>query len=90
MATKSRTADIARSASGVDIGFPYKAGHVCYFERFADGHIESVDKRKPWGDRMERLRSGSSTLFGAWPGEWRTDLFVIDDLDEVEKELFRR
>ncbi|MFF3588380.1 hypothetical protein ACFYYI_14595 [Streptomyces sp. NPDC002387] len=29
--------------------------------------------------------AGTSRLFAVWPGEWSSDLFVIDDLDEFAK-----
>lgn len=33
----------------------------------------------------ERARSGESRIFAVWPGQWRSDLFIIDDLDEYAK-----
>ncbi|MFG3195241.1 hypothetical protein ACGFYT_03830 [Streptomyces sp. NPDC048208] len=29
--------------------------------------------------------AGTSRLFAVWPGQWSSDLFVIDDLDEYAK-----
>ena len=35
-------------------------------------------------DKIEgyvHAQSGISKLFAVWPGQWRSDLFIIDDLE---------
>ncbi|MEE0731414.1 MAG: hypothetical protein UCJ19_12765 [Oscillospiraceae bacterium] len=29
----------------------------------------------------ERARAGSTKIYAVWPGNWSSDLFLIDDLD---------
>lgn len=79
-------ADIAQLASQVESGFPYANKRICYFERFADGHIEVAwlqhnGDREAFEARVDRARAQESTIFAAWPGEWKTALFIVDDLD---------
>ncbi|MDT0438999.1 MULTISPECIES: hypothetical protein [Streptomyces] len=33
----------------------------------------------------ERAVAGKSRLFAVWPGQWSSDLFEVDDLDEFAK-----
>jgi hypothetical protein len=70
-----------RSAAAVGRGFPYTAKTLCYIEVAKDGTVShGVD-----AGTYERARSGESRLFAVWPGSWRSDLFVIDDLDEYAR-----
>lgn len=32
-----------------------------------------------------RAKCGESQLVAVWPGNWRSDLFLIDDMDEFAK-----
>ncbi|WP_325041453.1 hypothetical protein [Kribbella sp.] len=34
-----------------------------------------------------RVRSGASRLYAVWPGKYRSDLFLIDDIDEYERAI---
>ena len=34
---------------------------------------------------VARVRSGETKLYAVWPGEWSSDLFLVDDIDEFEK-----
>ncbi|MFJ2213161.1 hypothetical protein ACIQVO_26480 [Streptomyces sp. NPDC101062] len=71
-----------RSAAAVGRDFPYTAKTLCYIEVAKDGTVSShgVD-----ANTYERARRGESRLFAVWPGSWRSDLFVIDDLDECAR-----
>jgi hypothetical protein len=70
-----------RSAAAVGRDFPYTAKTLCYIEVAKDGTVShGVDT-----GTYERARSGESQLFAVWPGSWRSDLFVIDDLGEYAR-----
>jgi hypothetical protein len=53
--------------------FPYASRAVCYFH-VVNGVPEQVSGKTAL---REALADGLR-LFAAWPGQWRTDLFVID------------
>ncbi len=72
--------------------FPYGMSTICYFEVDKHGNISQV----PHGNKSERLIAleayqraidGTTTLYAVWPGNWRSDLFIIDDLDAFAKAL---
>lgn len=59
---------------------------LCYFE-LRGGEVIKPQGRNAVRDAVRRAHSGESLLFCAWPGQWRTDLFVIDDLENAAKAL---
>lgn len=70
--------------------FPYKISTVCYFEVFKDGSVDQiyVDGKQYAQDALkvcDRVISGESVLYAVWPGQWHSDIFIIDDI-----ELFRQ
>jgi len=70
-----------RSAAAAGQDFPYTAGTTCYIEVHEDGRVTHGDSKGAY----ERAVAGKSRLFAVWPGQWSSDLFVIDDLDEYAK-----
>lgn len=60
--------------------FPYTSKKVCYIEVF---HDNSVKKVSPSLSEIEpaynNLINDKSTLYAVWPGNFQSDLFVIDD-----------
>jgi len=74
-----------RKASGVE-NFPYRSSVNCYIEVSPDGIVRNIAHRNK-SDINEvkaaytRVCNRESRLFCAWPGNYRTDLFEIDDLD---------
>ena len=60
--------------------FPYTSKTVCYIEVFPDGSVKqvspSVSEIEP---AYNNLISNKSTLYAVWPGNYRSDLFIIDD-----------
>lgn len=66
--------------------FPYRMKTVCYFEVFPDGKIEQLQTAGEKLDAYCRAKDGESNIYAVWPGQWRSDLFTIDDLDAFEKE----
>ena len=68
-----------RSVADLEDGeFPFDSNRVCYFE-IVDGEPRQVPQYI--GDRrrcIKRARAGEAKVFAVWPGEWRSDLFVLD------------
>lgn len=66
--------------------FPYTGDMVCYIEVGKDGSVSQMHHKNK-SDRPEvfaayqRVVHGDSTLYAVWPGKWRSDLFLIDDLE---------
>lgn len=80
-----------RKASKVKEGdgykeFPYSGKSVCFIEQTPDGKIDQVHT---YVDDMRavyyRVKYEGSKLYAAWPGNWRTDLFEIDDIEAYGK-----
>lgn len=66
--------------------FPYDSKEVCFIEQTSKGKIDQVpnyvnDKRAVY----YRVKYEGSKLYAAWPGEWQTDLFEIDDIEAYGK-----
>lgn len=72
-----------RSTSEVGEEFPYTSGTTCVIEVHSDGTVTQGGGAEAY----KRALAGTSRLFAAWPGQWRTDLFAIDDLDEYARAL---
>ncbi|MFE1319661.1 hypothetical protein [Kitasatospora phosalacinea] len=70
-----------RSAAAAGRDFPYTSRTTCYIEISEGGTVShGIDS-----GTYERARSGKSSLYAVWPGEWSSHLFVIDDLDEYAR-----
>lgn len=72
-----------RSAADVGKDFPYRSPTTCFIEVHHDGKVTQGGGREAY----DRARSGQSRLFAVWPGQWRSDLFSIDNLDEYARAL---
>ncbi|MCP2321027.1 hypothetical protein APR12_006417 [Nocardia amikacinitolerans] len=68
-----------RSSAELGNDFPYTSQTVCYIEVGEDGTVSHGVNIDSWS----RAKGGKSRLFAVWPGQWRSDLFVIDDLDRM-------
>lgn len=74
-----------KSAKEVEV-FPYTSKLLCYFEVGTNGqvsqvpHINKSDREKLQA-AYKRAVNREVTLYAVWPGNWRSDLFIIDDLD---------
>ncbi|MBV8933657.1 MAG: hypothetical protein JOZ47_04185 [Kutzneria sp.] len=68
-----------RNAASAD--FPYTLSTVCYIEVSSGGTVTFGRDAGTY----ERARSGASRLYAVWPGQYRSDLFVIDDLDDYAR-----
>ena len=62
--------------------FPYGSSTVCYMELTKDGNIKQLMTRESKGEALRNANAGDSKILAVWPGRWRSDLFIIDDLDE--------
>ena len=80
--------------------FPYRMRTVCYFEVFNDGNLAQLTDEYSRIEAYFRATKGETKICAVWPGPWRSDLFIIDDLeafadeqnllDSYEKSLKRR
>ena len=66
--------------------FPYKMSTVCYFEVYKDGKVCQIPHKNKSDlngvrEAYERVSKGITTLYAVWPGNWSSDLFIIDDLE---------
>lgn len=59
---------------------------VCYIELRA-GELLWMKTRGETREAVTRALSGQSTLYAAWPGQWKTDLFLVDDVDKLAKAI---
>lgn len=66
--------------------FPYRSKLVCYMELSNDGNIKQLSTRNEKLRAYINAKAGTSKIFAVWPGQWRSDLFIIDDLDSFADE----
>ena len=64
-------------------GFPYRDRTVCFIEVDRVGEVSSP----PEDGVSARVRAGESRLYAVWPGKYRSDLFLVDDIDEYERAI---
>lgn len=88
MASKKRTFPVDPTIrSSLDTTFPHCWDRkLCYIE-LRDGTLSQPSARSEIREAVRRAHHGESQLYCAWPGQWRTDLFVIDDLDKAAEAL---
>ena len=70
--------------------FPYTMDTLSYIEVRKDGavsqmHHKNKSDRPGVSEAYQRAICGDSTLYAVWPGKWRSDLFLIDDLEAFAK-----
>jgi hypothetical protein len=71
-----------RKASDVN-HFPYGyPGMICYIE-LVDGALRQASTRGEIRAAVLRAMAGASVLYATWPGQYRTDLFVLDELPKL-------
>lgn len=66
-------------------GFPYNAQTTCYIK--IDSEDGTVTTGKPTQADLDSCSAGDLQILAAWPGQWRTDLFVIDDVAACARAL---
>jgi len=72
--------------------FPYRMNTICYFEVDKNGNVSQVPHKNKSdlarvSEVYKRAMDKTTTLYAVWPGQWSSDLFIIDDLDAFAKEL---
>lgn len=67
------------SQSPFPYGWPGRI--VCYFTHDEAGHLRQLEYRDDM--RAHLSADDPPQLFAVWPGQYRSDLFVIDDLDAL-------
>ena len=72
--------------------FPYGCGQVCYMEVSPDGAVTQLSTVGEKRSAYINAQAGVSKILAVWPGRWRSDLFIIDDLDAFSEKqgLFGR
>lgn len=72
--------------------FPYSCGQVCYMEVSPDGAVTQLSTVGEKRSAYINAQAGASKILAVWPGRWRSDLFIIDDLDAFSEKqgLFGR
>ena len=66
--------------------FPYRSKLVCYMELTNDGDIKQLSTKNEKFQAYLNAKAGISKILAVWPGQWRSDLFIIDDLDSFADE----
>jgi hypothetical protein len=66
-----------RSAKSAGNDFPYTSPTVCYIEVDQLGNVSQVTNHNI--GLYERIQKGESKLYVVWPGQYHSDLFLIDD-----------
>lgn len=68
-----------------DTPFPYGwPGIIMYAAIDADGNLEQVSNlRDDFRSAVRRAAAGEIRLIAAWPGQYRTDLFEIDEPSDL-------
>lgn len=74
-----------RSAKDTDC-FPYSSKRVCYILVENNGNVKQLSLNKSEKDKnLEAARlvdNGEAKIYAVWPGNWRSDLFIIDDINK--------
>lgn len=64
--------------------FPYDSTLICYIEVFPDGKTRQVFcNQTDIEQAYNRAKKGESQIYAVWPGRYKSDLFIIDDLNKL-------
>ena len=66
--------------------FPYRSNLICYFEVFHNGFVKQLNDVESRVEALFRAKRSKTKICAVWPGKFRSDLFIIDDLEAFEKE----
>lgn len=67
--------------------FPYRSKTVCFMKLSPSGELKQLTDRKEKCAAYLESKQGNCQIVAVWPGQWRSDLFIIDDLDEFHANL---
>lgn len=73
-----------RQASGAPV--PFRARHVTFVRVGADGRLEQASAVAEKQEMLRKLQAEDG-LLAAWTGQYRTDVFWVDDLEAVREAL---
>jgi hypothetical protein len=77
--------DTLRPASAAPFPYGYP-GIVCYLEQTGT-EINQMRSRDDLRGAVRRAHVGESRLVAVWPGQYRSDAFIIDDLAALAEEI---
>ncbi len=80
-----------RSASETE-DFPYRMKTLCYFEVDRNGDLNRISHKNKSDiegvlEALKKAEQGMTKLYAVWPGNWSSDLFIIDDLEKFAEEF---
>lgn len=61
--------------------FPYTSKLVCFMELRPNGTLTQLNSKPEKLAAYFSAADGNSKIVAVWPGRWRSDLFIIDDLE---------
>lgn len=67
--------------------FPYSSQVVCFMELFPNGDIKQLNNDVDKFEAYCNANQSKSKIVAVWPGKWRSDLFIIDDLEKFAEAL---
>ena len=68
--------------------FHDRLGTVCYILKHSNGALEQLSHDSAELRRgYEAAIAGDAEIYAVWPGNWRSDLFIVDDLNEFAEAL---
>lgn len=72
--------------SAKDNDFPYSLSTVCYFEAYKDGRVKRIHHKNKCNineveQAYDNAKKGITKIYAVWPGNWQSDLFIIDDIE---------
>ena len=71
--------------------FPYSSKqYICFMELFPNGELIQLWNKEQRFNAYVNAKDGKSKIVAVWPGEWRSDLFIIDDLEAFYNAQFNR
>jgi hypothetical protein len=66
-----------------ETSFPYGGQRVCFFARRKTGQLHQLQTKAEKVAALLNAQRGDLDIFAVWPGEYRSDLFLIDDLNKL-------
>ena len=61
--------------------FPYGSKLVCFMELWPNGDLIQLSSKHEKREACFHAMGGQSKVVAVWPGNWRSDLFIVDDLE---------
>lgn len=66
------------------VNFPYTSTQVCYIEVGLNGNVTQIQcNETDMEQAYNRVKKGETQMYAVWPGSYRSDLFIMDDLDKL-------